>query len=112
MKRRGVTRRSVLKGLGAAVALPLFDSGWPNNVVAAETSAFLPRRLGFIYVPNGVNMQQWRPEKTGRDFELTSILEPLANVREEMLVLSGLTCDKARPNGDGAGDHARSLSAF
>jgi hypothetical protein len=113
MTRRGVTRRSVLKGLGAAVALPLFDSGWPNTVVASDKIVtHMPRRLAFLYVPNGVNMGAWRPEKTGTDYALTSILEPLANVRDDMLVISGLTCDKARANGDGAGDHARSLSAF
>lgn len=112
--KQGMTRRSVLKGIGAAVTLPLFDSTWPGSVVAAETQtlAHLPRRMAFFYVPNGVNMHAWRPEKTGRDFALTSILEPLASVREDLLVLSGLTCDKARANGDGAGDHARSLSAF
>ncbi|MDZ4782298.1 MAG: DUF1552 domain-containing protein [Planctomycetia bacterium] len=112
MTRRGVSRRSVLKGLGAAVALPLFDSGWPNRVVAAEAVAHTPRRVAFLYVPNGVNMAHWRPEQTGTGYTLPSILEPLASFREDMLVLSGLTCDKARPNGDGAGDHARSLSAF
>ncbi len=112
MKRRGVTRRSVLKGIGAAVTLPLFDSGWPNRVVAADEITHLPRRVAFLYVPNGVNMNAWTPEQTGQDYALTSILEPLVNVRDDMLVLSGLTCDKARPNGDGAGDHARSLSAF
>jgi hypothetical protein len=112
MTRRGVSRRSVLKGLGAAVALPLFDSGWPNRVVAAEAVAHTPRRVAFLYVPNGVNMAHWRPEQTGTGYTLPSILEPLAGFRDDMLVLSGLTCDKARPNGDGAGDHARSLSAF
>jgi hypothetical protein len=71
-----------------------------------------PRRMAFVYVPNGVNMGEWRPSAEGRDFSLPATLEPLAAFRNELLVLSGLTCDKARPNGDGPGDHARAMAAF
>jgi hypothetical protein len=71
-----------------------------------------PRRMAFVYVPNGINMWQWRPSAEGHDFALPATLQPLAPFRDELLVLSGLTCDKARPNGDGPGDHARAMAAF
>jgi hypothetical protein len=68
--------------------------------------------MAFLYVPNGVNMADWTPKSEGTDFELPTILEPLNPVKEKLLVLTGLTADKARPHGDGGGDHARALSAF
>jgi len=71
-----------------------------------------PKRMAFVFVPNGINMADWTPTATGSDFELPKILEPLSSVREQLMVLSGLTHDKARPHGDGAGDHARSASTF
>jgi Protein of unknown function (DUF1552) len=109
-----ISRRTVLRGVGTVVALPFLDAMLPR-LRAAETApekAGAPKRMAFIYVPNGVHMQEWTPEKEGTDFELPSILQPLAAVRDDVLVLSGLTCDKGRPNGDGAGDHARASSAF
>src|SRR5262245_30117234 len=106
-----LSRRTVLRGLGTAVALPLLDVMAPRSARAIEP-ATAPRRMAFLYVPNGVNMDEWTPTKEGDDYELTSILQPLAALKSDITVLSGLTCDKARPNGDGAGDHARASSAF
>jgi Protein of unknown function (DUF1552) len=109
-----ISRRTVLRGVGTVVALPFLDAMLPR-LQAAETApekTGAPKRMAFIYVPNGVHMQEWTPEKEGTDFELPSILQPLAALRDDVLVLSGLTCDKGRPNGDGAGDHARASSAF
>jgi hypothetical protein len=68
--------------------------------------------MAFIFVPNGVHVPDWVPEQTGFGYRLPYILEPLAKVRDDMLVLSGLTHDKGRANGDGPGDHARSASVF
>jgi hypothetical protein len=68
--------------------------------------------MAFLYVPNGVNMADWTPQQEGVDYQLPAILEPLSGVRQKLQVLSGLTADKARPHGDGGGDHARALSAF
>ncbi len=68
--------------------------------------------MAFFYVPNGIHMPDWTPAKTGIDFELPSILKPLAPHRSELLVFSGLAQDKARANGDGPGDHARAMSTF
>jgi hypothetical protein len=109
-----ISRRTVLRGLGTAVALPWLEAMTPRPLTAAgaEGRARPPRRLAFLYVPNGVIMADWTPKAEGADFELPTILQPMAPFRQDTLVLSGLTCDKARPNGDGAGDHARASSAF
>jgi hypothetical protein len=95
------------------MTLPLLEAMLPARTAGAATEkAQAPRRMAFLYVPNGIHMEEWTPTKEGTDFELPAILQPLASVRQHVLVLSGLTCDKARPNGDGAGDHARASSAF
>jgi hypothetical protein len=109
-----ISRRTVLRGLGTVVALPWLEAMFPQYSAAATAppQPQLPRRMAFLYVPNGVHMEDWTPTREGTDFELPAILQPLAPVRSEVLVLSGLTCDKARPNGDGAGDHARASAAF
>jgi hypothetical protein len=107
-----LSRRTVLRGLGTAISLPLLDAMAPRRARAAETTAAAPRRMAFIYVPNGCNMEHWTPATEGTDYELPQILKPLSALKNDVLVLSGLTCDKARPNGDGAGDHARASSAF
>jgi hypothetical protein len=85
----------------------------PIAAWAAEgPAAKAPNRTAFLYVPNGKNMADWTPQREGRDFDLPAILEPLAKVKDDLLVLTGLTADKARSNGDGPGDHARALGAF
>jgi hypothetical protein len=106
-----LSRRTVLRGLGTAVALPLLDAMIPDGLGAA-TPPKPPRRMAFIYTPNGAYMPYWWPKKEGADFELTPCLEPMAEHRKDMIVFGGLTCDKARANGDGAGDHARASGAF
>ena len=104
-----LSRRTVLRGLGTALALPWLEA----TLSARETSpAAPPLRLAFLYVPNGAHMPDWTPAAEGRQFELPYLLEPLEPYRKELLVLSGLTHDKARANGDGPGDHARAASVF
>jgi len=111
--RLSISRRTALKGMGVAIGLPLLESMMPSLALAAPSQArALPRRMAFVYVPNGVNMDDWTPRAVGTDYTLPRSLEPLTPVKNELLVLSGLTCDKARPNGDGPGDHARAMSAF
>ncbi|QEL16046.1 DUF1552 domain-containing protein [Limnoglobus roseus] len=105
-----LSRRTVLRGLGTAMALPLLDAMAPAT--RAADAARPPRRMAFLYVPNGAYMPYWMPKTEGADYELTPCLEPMAEHRKEMLVFGGLTCDKARANGDGAGDHARASGAF
>jgi Protein of unknown function (DUF1552) len=114
MTRDLISRRTVLRGLGAAVALPWLEAMGPLTAWAASTAPAkaAPNRMAFLYVPNGKNMADWTPKVEGAAFELPAILEPLKPVKDELLVLTGLTADKARAHGDGGGDHARALAAF
>jgi hypothetical protein len=108
-----ISRRTALRGLGAAMSLPMLDAMAPALQAATTVAqAELPKRLAFLFVPNGVNLQHWTPDRDGHGFDLKSILEPLRNVQEDICVLTGLTHDKGRANGDGPGDHARSASVF
>jgi Protein of unknown function (DUF1552) len=105
-----ISRRTLLKGLGTAIALPMLEAMSPLEALGGSPSG--PRRLAFFYVPNGIHMEAWTPNSLGADFTTPSILEPLAPLRKDLLVLSGLTLDKARALGDGGGDHARAMSTF
>jgi hypothetical protein len=108
---RTLSRRTVLRGLGAAVALPLLDAMVSSRLLfAGEPEA--AKRLLFICVPNGIRMDQWTPAAEGALAALPPILEPLAPLVGDVSVLSGLTLDNARDKGDGPGDHARGCAAF
>jgi hypothetical protein len=114
-KSNRISRRTVLRGLGVSLALPWLEAMGPVTAWASSGNDNVrkaPNRMAFIYVPNGKNMADWTPATEGRDFELPHILKPLAEVRDYINVLTGLTADKARPHGDGGGDHARALAAF
>lgn len=104
-----LSRRHFLRGLGTAIALPSLDVMAESISASAATA---PTRLAFFFVPNGINMEHWTPKKTGSYFDLPSSLKPLAPVKRDLLVLSGLTHDKGRKNDDGEGDHARSAGVF
>ena len=88
--RMSLPRRTVLRGLGAAVALPLLDAMVPAASALSRTAANPPRRFGVVYVPNGIAMEHWTPTQEGRGFDLTPILQPLAPFRDQMTVVSGL----------------------
>ena len=107
-----VNRRTFLKGLGAAVSLPMLESMIPARAMASAAAAQPPVRMAFMFVPNGVHMEEWKPVATGAHHDLPRILKPLTPVKRDLCVLSGLTQDKGRANGDGAGDHARSAGVF
>lgn len=107
-----IDRRTVLRGLGTAVALPWLEAMSPTTVSAAAASTQPPVRLAYLFVPNGVHLQDWTPKADGFGYDLPFILEPLRPVRDYVNVLSGLTNDKGRANGDGPGDHARAASVF
>lgn len=106
-----LTRRNLLRGAGAAIALPSLEALWPREAQAAGTPT-APLRSAFVYIPVGAIMEDWTPQQEGSDFELSKTLQPLAKHKQQLLVLSGLAHDKARANGDGAGDHARDSAAF
>ena len=108
-----IPRRTFLRGLGTAVALPLLDAMTPTRVFAAGASAGqAPIRMAFLFVPNGMHMPDWTPAREGPNFDFPKILQALRPVKRDLLVLSGLTHDKGRGNGDGPGDHARSAGVF
>jgi hypothetical protein len=108
-----ITRRTALRGLGTVVALPWLESlGVAQTGGAARAAAAAPKRLAFVYVPNGVNMAHWTPAETGALGRLTGILAPLDPFKSHVNVIGGMTLDKGRANGDGPGDHARAMSTF
>lgn len=100
------SRRTILRGAGASLALPFLESLLPAQARAAAP----PQRLIFYFVPNGIHMPAWTPASTGADYALTPILQPLSAWKSELLVLSGLSNLSGRPDGDG--DHAGGTSAF
>lgn len=114
MSFRPLSRRTVLRGVGATLGLPWLEAMLPSmgTASAAEVERTTPNRLAFVYVPNGKNMEDWTPDQTGAGFDLKSILKPLEGFQDQLLVLSGLAVDKARANGDGNGDHARAMAAY
>lgn len=107
-----LSRRTILRGLGAVVALPALDAMTPALAAAAGKKATSPLRLAFAYVPNGVTMESWTPAAEGAGYELSRILKPLAAVKDRMLVLSGLEHNNGNALGDGPGDHARAGAVF
>src|SRR5262245_22113368 len=109
------SRRNFLRGLGTMIALPALESLSASRVMAAATGAAggkTPVRMAFLFVPNGVSMPDWTPTTEGADFQLPYTLQPLQPHKNELLVLSGLTQDKGRANGDAAGDHARAAASW
>jgi hypothetical protein len=104
-------RRTFVKGFGTAIALPFLDAMVPALATAAERPA-PPRRMAFIYVPNGVHMADWTPKRAGGDFDLPRILQPLAPFRKDLLVLTGLAQLTGSPYGEKEGDHVRAGGAY
>ena len=88
--KKALPRRTVLRGLGAAAALPLLDAMVPAFTATVKTAAAPTKRFGAVYVPNGMAMQHWTPATTGPGFEFTPITQPLAPFREHVLMVSGL----------------------
>ena len=91
-----ISRRTVLRGLGTTLALPLLDAMVPALTAAAKTPAKAARRLGVIYHPNGVIYQNWLPKGVGTKFELSPILLPLEPFRDKLTVVTGLACQRRR----------------
>jgi hypothetical protein len=109
MSRKTFTRRTLLRGAGATLALPWLHSLHAPTARAADPLA-PPTRLLFYYTPNGMHMPAWTPSTAGADYELPAILTPLSGLKDDLLVLSGLDNLLGKP--DGAGDHAGGTSAF
>ena len=118
-RRASLSRRHFLRGLGACMALPAFESLHPLGLLAAPAGAAsvagktAPVRMAFLYVPNGTIPSAWWPAGDGgKDFELSRSLQPLAKVRHQLQVISGLDDLSATAGPDGAGDHARAGGTF
>ena len=90
LTRKHLSRREVLKGAGATIALPLLDAMIPARTALAQTAAGSSPRLGFVYFPHGALQEEWTPTRTGRDFDFPFILKPLEPMREHVTVVSGL----------------------
>lgn len=105
--KKHLSRRTILRGLGATIALPLLDGMVPALTALSRTAAKPPVRFGGVYVPNGMAMVDWTPAEDGTAFEMPPILEPLAPFRDRLLVITGL--DNMRGAG---GPHASASSKF
>ena len=117
------TRRNFLRGLGACIALPAFESLVPVRSLAvltgasstaklATTASGAPLRTAFLYFPNGAIQSAWWPKGSETNFELSRTLQPLESVRQHIQVLGGLDHVNATAGSDGAGDHARANGTF
>ena len=107
-----LSRRTMLRSIGATIALPLLDGMVPALTAMRATAARPVKRLGAVYVPNGMSMARWRPATVG-SLELTPILAPLAPVQDQVLVLSGMANEEAKQWLDeGDGDHSRCQAAY
>jgi hypothetical protein len=115
ISKRTLPRRTFLRGAGACIALPLLDAMVP---ALAQSSAPTPKRLGFVYMPNGVarnfdGIDFFTPKTTGKHFELSRILTPLAPYKSQLTAVSGLAHHQADAHDDGAnGDHTRATASW
>lgn len=90
ISKKHLSRRTLLRGAGASLALPLLDAMIPASTALADTAAAAKTKLGYIYFPHGAVMHEWVPKQTGKDFEFSSILSPLESLRDHVTVVSGL----------------------
>lgn len=112
-------RRNFLRGLGAAVSLPIFETFLHRSASAANreqrlatTDTGMPLRTAFLYKPNGVNVEKWRPAGKGKAYQLNATHDPYAKYRDEFNLFSNLKHEQGTPGVDGGGDHARANASF
>ena len=108
--KKAISRRTVLRGVGTAVALPLLDAMIPAFATAAATKPV--RRFGVVYHPNGIIYDQWLPTGAGSEFELSPTLKGLEPFKDKVIVITGLFSDQAEALGDGGGDHSRACGSY
>jgi len=109
----------MLRGMGVAVALPWLEAMTPaapliaNVARANQATGSAPVRMAFLYVPNGMHMNHWKPSGPDpRNYALKPIFKPVEKFRSKMNIISGLSLSGAEAHGDGGGDHARSVASF
>lgn len=109
--RKALSRRAILRGMGAAISLPFLDAMTPA-FAGSKLAGGSPLRLAWFYVPNGIDMRHWTPAAEGPLTTLPELLQPLDPLKQDMLVLSNLTANWGRPLLVGAGDHGRAAAAY
>jgi len=111
-----IPRRKFLRGLGTIIALPMLDAMLPSMSAFAQTvgntPGGFPKRLAFVYVPQGKNMEDWTPKTFGENYDLPMILEPLKDHQKDFNLITGLALEQANSMGDGGGDHARASATY
>ncbi len=110
-----LSRRTLLRGLGTSLALPMLDSMVPAlgfAATATDGAKQAPLRLAFTYIPNGVNYAAWKPVGEGVGYAFSPTLKPLEKYREDLMVLTGLDLHNGNALGDGGGDHARAGASY
>ena len=110
-----LSRRGFLRGIGAAVGLPALESLSSPLMAAgtvAQSASGSPLRMAYLYIPNGVNMEHWRPKGTGSSYQLGKSMAPLEGLKDDFQIFSGFAHQNATAGRDGAGDHARSNATF
>jgi hypothetical protein len=112
VSKKAIPRRTVLRGLGATVSLPLLDSMVPAFTALVQTAALPIKRFGVVYVPNGVVIERWTPAAVGTGFELSPILKPLEPFRRQMVVVSGLTQNATGQTSKSGAVHGRCATKF
>lgn len=96
--KKHLSRRTLLRGVGAGIALPVLDAMIPASTVWAKTAANPQARLGFVFFPHGAVQDRWVPTATGKDFTVSPILSPAAKFKNKMTVVSGLRNKPAESN--------------
>src|ERR1700734_1112007 len=112
--KKHISRRTLLRGIGTAVALPLLDSMVPAQTPLAKTAANPEIKLGMCFIPHGAVMANWTPAAEGADFKLSRTLAPVEPFKDQIVVVSNLAHKMAAPGGpgDNGGDHTRSPAVF
>ncbi len=105
--KKSLSRRTLLRGAGTALALPLLDAMLPAGVSFAASGAVPKTRLGCIYFPHGATMSRWTPKTTGKDFQFSECLQPLEHLRQKINVISNLAHPLAYGPGGATGNHNR-----
>jgi hypothetical protein len=109
--RKVLPRRTFLRGMGTAIALPFLDAMVPA-LASSKCPCKTPRRMAFVYVPNGIEMEHWNPDYEGKLTELPRILKPLEPLKDDILLLGNLTHNNGRALLDGPGDHGRCCGSY
>jgi hypothetical protein len=114
----GTSRRGFLRGLGASVALPALDCFRPllaagtGAKAIGTTASGAPLRMAYLYIPNGVNLEQWRPKGSNANYKMGPTFAPMEAHRADFQIFTGFEQKNAAAGGDGAGDHARGVATF